>query len=64
MKSGVCGQIKTIRLILKKAVGLNKVQLKCAMKTKSAGKQTKVMEDVATIKVVPSKSIYQVHSKR
>lgn len=52
-KSGVCGQLRTLRVELTETVGIHEVQLKCVLKPKESRDLPKVLEDVATIKVVP-----------
>ncbi|XP_061167653.1 uncharacterized protein LOC133176554 [Saccostrea echinata] len=53
-RSGVCGQIKTIRLELKEPPMVNDVQVKCVVKRANAGLSSLALEDVATIEIVPS----------
>lgn len=50
---GVCGQIKTLHLQLTQTDGLHEVQIKCVLKTVNPREPPKILEDVATIRVVP-----------
>lgn len=52
---GACGQIKTLHLQMTQTDFLHEVQLKCVLETVNPRGPPKVLEDVATIKVVPSK---------
>eukprot|EP00105_Crassostrea_gigas_P010531 XP_011425843.1 PREDICTED: uncharacterized protein LOC105327213 isoform X1 [Crassostrea gigas] len=50
---GACGQIKTLHLQMTQTDFLHEVQLKCVLETVNPRGPPKVLEDVATIKVVP-----------
>ncbi|XP_062618598.1 uncharacterized protein LOC134280195 isoform X2 [Saccostrea cucullata] len=52
-RSGVCGQIKTIRLELKEPPIVNDVKVKCVVKQTNTGLSSVALEDVATIEIVP-----------
>lgn len=57
---GACGQIKTLHLQMTQTDFLHEVQLKCVLQTVNPRGPPKVLEDVATIKVVPSKLFLSV----
>lgn len=57
---GACGQIKTLHLQMTQTDFLHEVQLKCVLETVNPRGPPKVLEDVATIKVVPSKLFLSV----